>query len=337
VREDPPNMEPLIQILRYAAVNDTAELRARIPSWQQVVARFGDKAKIVGLETCEAFRNQVPNERDRILGAAGIFNSGTNVLFQVLNSNCRIPRAKTQTKTGIMWQVNWGKHQPPRFRFENSVDASYNNSRYMPVVITRDPYTWMQSMCKSRYSAHWFHVVPDHCPNLIPNEVEQTWFREPEREVRRHFKNNVWKVDNVLDKANYTPDSKIVPVRVRYKSTLEYHTSLAHMWKDWYQEYYDVKFPRLIIRLEDLVFHPRQILHQVCECAGGKLSENITLAGESSKKGAIHGMNKTNLADAMILHVYSNRTKGMTIDDLQYAKETFKGSVMSAFGYLPPL
>jgi hypothetical protein len=111
------------------------------------------------------------------------------------------------------------------------------------------------------------------------------------------------------------------------------------MWKDWYQDYYDVKFPRLIIRLEDLVFHPRQILQQVCQCVGGKLRANITMAGESTKQGAdhIHGKNKTNLADAMILHVYSNRTKGMTIDDLQYAKEILKDSVMSDFGYTPPV
>jgi hypothetical protein len=238
-----------------------------------------------------------------------------------------------------MWQVNWGKHQPPRFRFENYVDPNMNNSRYMPVVITRDPYTWMQSMCKSRYSAHWFHVVPDHCPNLIPNHVEQTWFSVPNMKVRRHYNDDVWKIDNVVDKANYTLDSQTVPVRVRYKSSVEFHTSLAHMWKDWYQDYYDVKFPRLIIRLEDLVFHPRQILQQVCQCVGGKLRANITMAGESTKQGAdhIHGKNKTNLADAMILHVYSNRTKGMTIDDLQYAKEILKDSVMSDFGYTPPV
>ena len=141
-----------------------------------------------------------------------------------------------------------------------------------------------------------------------------------------------------MDKANFTLDSKVVPVRVRYKSTVEYHESLVHMWKDWYQEYFEAEFPRLIVRLEDVVFHPEKVLKEVCNCVDGSLSKTLTLTGESAKAGdeKFHGKNLTNLADAMVSHVFTNRTKGMTRDDHTYAIEALEDSVMKTFGYTNP-
>ena len=56
---------------------------------------------------------------DRMLGPAGIFNTGTNLLFQLMKENCDIKEArlsKTHTepkRNGIRWQAPWGKHNPP--------------------------------------------------------------------------------------------------------------------------------------------------------------------------------------------------------------------------------
>lgn len=328
------NKGPVIDILRSANIDITPELRAQIPSWKEVVERFGNTPKIIGMDTCAAYREKVPRN-ERIIAPAGTFNSGTNMLFSVLDKNCHVRR--TGSRRGVQYQPNWGKHQPPRFRLKNVLNKNINNEFILPIVVVRDPWTWMQSMCKTRYSAHWFHVVPDHCPNFIPNHVESEWFHKTKASVQRHFNKDVWKVDNVLDKANFTLDSKVVPVRVRYKSTVEFHKSLAHMWLDWYKEYSYATFPRLMIRLEDVVFRPGEVLKQVCDCVDGKLALNLTMKGDPAKSDdRVHGKNNTNLVNAMRSHIYSNRTRRMTADDVQFAKQVLKDSIVGEFGYLSP-
>ena len=91
-----------------------------------------------------------------------------------------------------------------------------------------------------------------------------------------------------------------------------------------------------MVRLEDLVFFPRQVLQAVCECVGGQLRDDLSLVGDTSKKGGenIHGSNKTDLRNAMISHIYMNRTMGMTSEDLNYAIVALRDSpVMKKMGY----
>lgn len=154
--------EKLIQIMKMADVNITEDVLEALPSWKQVVDRFGPAPKILGLETCEAFNAKVPQER-RQLAPAGMFNSGTNLLFQLLQKNCKVHPKAPGMGRGIDWQVNWGKHQSPRFRFENKIYEDRKNGEILPIVIVRDPYTWFQSMCKNRYSAHWYHIGEFFC------------------------------------------------------------------------------------------------------------------------------------------------------------------------------
>jgi hypothetical protein len=89
-----------------------------------------------------------------------------------------------------------------------------------------------------------------------------------------------------------------------------------------------------MIRLEDVVFHPGEVLKQICDCVEGTFTSNLTMKGEAAKD---HGGKETTLADAMVSHLYSNRTRGMTTDDLIYAKEVFNDSVMGTFGYRHPV
>ena len=326
---------PLLQLLIDAGMTHeyAHSVASQLPTWQQVIARFGREPRIIGLDTCEAYNRAIPRGR-RMLAAAGTFNTGTNLLAQLLQHNCIID----DRKESMQWQVNWGKHQSPKFRLNHSVHSNLVNAEMMPVVMVRDPYNWMQSMCKTRYSAHWFHVVPDHCPNFIPNEVERDWYDTPAYFVRKHYKNDPWKVDNVLDKAGFSLHATVIPVRVRYKATNVYHKSLVHMWKDWNQDYYEATFPRLMIRLEDLVYHPRVVLEEVCHCVEGTLSPNLTLPEESAIKGGdnIHGTNRTSLVQAMYKHVHANQTRGMTYEDIQFARKQLDDSVMTIFGYVHP-
>ena len=66
---------PLFEILRLARVQVTPDMKRRLPSWQQVVDRFGNEPKIVGLEQCQQYRQQVP-QTNRMIAPAGAFNSG---------------------------------------------------------------------------------------------------------------------------------------------------------------------------------------------------------------------------------------------------------------------
>jgi hypothetical protein len=153
-RPSRPDKSPLEELLRLANVNLTAKEWESLPSWQQVVDRIGSKPRIVGLETCETFRNNVPL-KDRYVAPSGMFSTGTNLLQILLNQNCVLYQGGRHSHVG--WQVNWGKHQSPRFRHVNHLDKRMNNENIFPIVLVRDPWTWFQSMCRVRYSAHWFH------------------------------------------------------------------------------------------------------------------------------------------------------------------------------------
>lgn len=103
-------------------------------------------------------------------------------------------------------------------------------------------------------------------------------------------------------------------------------------WKEWNDEYLEATFPRLMVRLEDLVFFPKQVLTEICECVGGHVrTMGLTLIGDTSKKGGenVHGHNKTDLQKAMISHIYTNRTAGMSRDDVTFALSALRDSAVA--------
>jgi hypothetical protein len=121
-----------------------------------------------------------------------------------------------------------------------------------------------------------------------------------------------WLRDNLLDTANFTLDSPAVPVRVRYKSGTLYHESLAAVWNEWYREYYDADFPRIIVRLEDLVFHAKEVVTKVCECFGGKMESDFLYVTKTAKVGEIHGSDRTDLFKWFTHWHLENRARNMT-------------------------
>lgn len=194
-------------------------------------------------------------------------------------------------------------------------------------------------------SAHWFHP-PHHCPNLIPNDQDYEFlqvasiYKRPK--FRKFHHDDPWLMDNVFNTANFLPNHTVVPLYVRYKLTNTTHTSLAHLWNDWYNEYIQGEFPRLVVRMEDLVFHAKSVITQVCECVGGTTTlgrRDFAYITESAKHGEIHGNDKTSLLQAMIRYGSSsklNRTRGMTREDIEYARKVFDANLMDMFGYKHP-
>jgi hypothetical protein len=63
------------------------------------------------------------------------------------------------------------------------------------------------------------------------------------------------------------------PVETAWSQTTRKYKSLAHVWSEWYREYLDADFPRLIVRFEDLIFHAPAVLEQIRECVGAVWKE----------------------------------------------------------------
>ena len=165
-------------------------------------------------------------------------------------------------------------------------------------------------MCRHPYAAKWYHNKT-HCPNLVPNEMDRATFP-------------------ALRKKD------VVPVMVKYKMFNKMHTGLAGFWNDWYNEYVHAPFPRLIVRFEDVIFHPKEITKIACECAGGELNseDSFHYIVDSAKKGRAHGKHTTSYVDALIKYgTETDRYNGFEPADLEYARQSLDTELMNLFGY----
>jgi hypothetical protein len=161
-----------------------------------------------------------------------------------IEENCVMPGNTHDKHGGMRWQVPWGKHSLASTRLTNTAghDFKVNKTNVLPVVMVRDPYSWMQSMCKHPYAAKWPHSK-EHCPNLIPNAVDMEKFKA---------------------------QSPTIPVNVKFNGGIEKYESLAHLWSEWYHQYLNADYPRLMVRFEDLQFHAKEMIDLVCQCAGAE-------------------------------------------------------------------
>ena len=140
--------ERLVDILHEAGIEEIdPEVIAFLPEWSDVQNLYGDKPVILGLERCEEFRSQA-DPIDASVGIAGMWNTGTNPMAMYVSNNCKMPNNKKDRAGGTRWQVPWGKHRRASEKYTNipSHEKRTNMTNVLPVVLVRDPYTWMQSM-----------------------------------------------------------------------------------------------------------------------------------------------------------------------------------------------
>jgi len=295
---------------------DTLENNSEQNNDYGIVNLYGSDVIIHGLETCKNFYDTVKGE-DRLIAPSGMFNTGTNLMEQLLTKNCYMKDRRNKKNmfiwstgaTGILKQVPWGKHNPISWRKNHTAKEASTTIKYeqvLPVFIIKDPYTWMGSLCRHHYSALWPHNVK-HCPNLIANH-------------------NDLRVRN----------GQTVPFRIKYTNTIKYnYVSMVQPWNEWYRDVLKTNFPRLIIRFEDLLFHTKEIVQQICECGGGKLINKPFQYIEDSAKGQQKAHNGAN-GRLSALTRYSNhslRIHGFSQDDLDYASNYLDIDLMRKFGY----
>lgn len=108
------SMKSIKEILQDSVISITKEEEMLIPSVKDIEQLYGSGPKIIGLETCKIFRESVPRS-ETLIGPAGLFNTGTNLIDVSLENNCHIPeRVKKygQHSPGMRKHVPWGKHNP---------------------------------------------------------------------------------------------------------------------------------------------------------------------------------------------------------------------------------
>mmetsp|Transcript_80368 Transcript_80368/g.162794 ORF Transcript_80368/g.162794 Transcript_80368/m.162794 type:complete len:235 (+) Transcript_80368:1-705(+) len=225
----------------------------------------------------------------------------------------------------------------------------------LPVVLVRDPFYWMQSMCKEGYGVRWNHDSKHHCPNLVPNGFDKKRFPKlgTNETNRSQATVPVWMGSNPTDGPSWP--------------------SLIHYWNAWYESYYynyedsesspvekggssptSSSWPRLIIRFEDTLFYPKQVMAEVCHCGGGKLlseppssSLSFSTTRSSYRQKHDYGLEeakahhkhekKNNFVTAMIEYgTDATRLRNMTGDDVRFAVESLNTELMKAFGYSYP-
>mmetsp|Transcript_27743 Transcript_27743/g.67534 ORF Transcript_27743/g.67534 Transcript_27743/m.67534 type:complete len:404 (-) Transcript_27743:769-1980(-) len=306
----------ILEMFKEAEVNLTSDQIDALPTWSQVQQVVGTHPHVLNLESCARYREIVP-PLERMLGSAGPFNTGTNLVTHLLKQNCEIPERREKCGPheskecyGMRWQVPWGKHTPAKFRNQHStLKAQKIKKEYiLPVVTMRNPYTWFKSMCHNGYAARWKHRKSEMgCPNLKDPQEGGSWN----------------------------------PVKVLYGEGREDdHLSLAHMWNDWYGYYLkEADYPFVALRMEDLVFYPKETIRQVCECAGGKIrtDQSFKFIVESAKADSPGHDKTTGIYEAWIK--YSKPAPamgGLSAEDFLHSKEALNRTLMNLMGYRHP-
>jgi hypothetical protein len=336
------DVKPILKILcqgGYDVSKTSNEVdRSLLPKWSQILTAYGPP-KILGLETCQVYRDKIKPEK-RFVAPAGMFNSGTNVLPNLLDMNCDFSGlGSTKHTRHSAFQVPWGKHMPFSTHTNHAVgqkQVSYHH--VLPVVMIRDPYTWMQSMCRQPYGAQYDHSHSS-CPNIVPYPSD----------IQAHPR---------FQKTKHIPVHVSYDTRIRYKKKYE---SMAHLWNEWYTEYIEFDdssssnnndnnnnkavtmktpdFPFLVVRMEDILFHADTVLPQICECLGGKINNGGQVKHFAMIANRNQGIDESGgIRSGLLRSVinYGNITKrrdGYPAFQLVAAKDTLDSKLMNLLEY----
>lgn len=306
-----PKQDPILRTLRDANLLDTLpdhEL-ARLPSWKHLAKMYGTQPVVLGMETCQAYRDLVPPER-RIVAPAGLFNTGTNALFINLSNNIR--------SIHTLWQVPWGKHRPAAVRGQHAASTmeAVNQTDVLPVVIVRDPLTWMHSMCKTPYAAHWKR--PRRCPNLVIDNHDRLSL--PNMALYEYF-DPKYNVSTFAVKVFYDDENK------------PYWHSLVDLWNDWYRAYYNATYPRLLVRYEDLLWNSKEVMQHIAQCLGTRVQRDFHYQVNTAKD---HGSGSGLIAAIAKTGDVKKRNTGFTTRDLTYIREELDRELMEQLAYMYP-
>ena len=118
-------------------------------------------------------------------------NPNPNIDFCAADVADEMAWSKLRSKhncTPALFQVPWGKHNPPNWRGQHygqtasagMVEQAFGGKRedqILPVVVVKDPLTWLQSMCRVSYAAEFGRYrMAQCCPHPLVNTRTTTGF-----------------------------------------------------------------------------------------------------------------------------------------------------------------
>jgi len=145
-KEESRDKSRIVTILQSAGVNVTDDVFAKLPTWDTIVQLYGPSPIIYGLDTCSTFQQTI-SKNEAYIGPAGTFNTGTNLLADLLPKYCMID--KVTKRSGILWQVPWGEHNPISWRFRNIAIGTFQSCCFEMDIISHETYSC--SPCFSRW------------------------------------------------------------------------------------------------------------------------------------------------------------------------------------------
>lgn len=297
--------ERLVEILLKAQGRVTKNECSALPSWEEVAQLYGEEPRIYGMETCQHFQKTL-QERNATakVQVAGLFNTGTNAFAQAIHINIYNQNQST-FRRGQHQYI--GKHLSleTKSSYMNGPWESWNASTKLPVVLIRDPYRWINSMCGLPYLAEWKRGAKKRCPNLVPTKQEKSL---PE------FQN--------LTSFNIT-------VHFNIDHTEEYD-SLTDYWSDWNRQWFEADFPRLIVRFEDTLYHAEKVFEKITECTGQRMSHDFQYVIDSMKAST----KASDFTSALIKYgKHEGRLAGWSEEDLDYSTRSLDEELMTYFHY----
>ncbi|GKY97134.1 hypothetical protein MPSEU_000671800 [Mayamaea pseudoterrestris] len=315
--------EQLVSILRAAGINVAANdssVCASLPTWKEVEELYGSEPRILGLETCQRYRDMIQQaqqakRQDNVTvypmpRVAGLQNCGTTAFADTLQHNLVVDPT-IHSDSPRAYNVPWRKHTPIQFKdfvTSDSYDWQEDKELVLPIVIARDPYRWMASMCEMNYNVNWV-FSNRHCPNLVAY---------PEQNMESAPLENVPVV--------FALNEPTLKVDVQYPS-------LAHMWSTFNRDYLEYDAPRLMIRYEDTLFHGEKVFEAIQDCVGGMPSRYISFQPYvwNAKEGS---------ADLVGALTKNGRQQGryseMIAEDIDYAIQHLDPELMELLHYVNP-
>lgn len=132
-----------------------------------------------------------------------------------------------------------------------------------------------------------------------------------------------------------TSPTGAVPVLIKFDKTSKFHwDSLVDLWNDWYRQYLEADYPRLMVRFEDLLFQAPAVMKQISDCMGVDFNASQFEYQIKSAKG--HGSHTDFLHAIIKSGNETARKKGMTVQDLTFAAQHLDVDLMRIFQYQSP-
>ena len=91
-----------------------------------------------------------------------------------------------------------------------------------------------------------------------------------------------------------------------------------------------VDVPRIVVRFEDVVLRPEEVVNRICQCVGGYRTSDLMLVEEQSKSHG-HSRNRQQAVDAMSSQQYRMTNYGLR--DIQFVMDHVNWTIMDYFGY----